>query len=88
MSNYWNNIWLFCGNIEDGKIPVQRSNDEGINWDNPAPISFYPKHICSNDDFFELENNDIISSCRAIGNLSSDNQEIKYSRKICITQFS
>lgn len=78
LSNYWNNIWLLGGNIGDGKIYVRRSNDEGINWDNPIPISFYPDHICSNVDFFELENHDIISSYRAIGNLSSDNPEIRY----------
>ena len=83
LSNFWNNIWLLGGNIEDGKIYVRRSNDEGINWDNPIPITFYPNHICSNVDFFELENHDIISSYRAIGNLSSDNPEIKYNRKIC-----
>ena len=83
LSLYWNNIWLLGGNIEDGKIYVQRSYDEGINWDNPTPISFYPNHTCSNVDFFELPNHDIISSYRAIGNLSSDNPEIKYNRKLC-----
>jgi len=83
LSKYWNNIWLLGGNIEDGKIYVRRSNDEGISWDNPILISFYPDHICSNVDFFELQNHDIISSYRAIGNLSSDNPEIQYNRKIC-----
>ena len=83
LSNYWNNIWLLGGNIEDGKIYIRRSIDGGINWDNPIPISFYPDHICSNVDFFELQNHDIISSYRAIGNLSSDNPEIKHNRKIC-----
>ena len=83
MSNYWDNIWLLGGNIEDGKIYVQRSYDEGINWDNPIPITFYPNYFCSNVDFFELQNHDIISSYRAIGNLSSDNPEIKHNRKIC-----
>lgn len=83
LSDYWNNTWLLGGNIEDGKIYVQRSNDEGLNWDNPLPISFYPNHICSNVNFFELQNHDIISSYRAIGNLSSDNPDIKYNRKLC-----
>ena len=83
LSGYWNNTWLLGGNIEDGKIYVQRSNDEGLNWDNPIPISFYPSHICSNVNFFELQNHDIISSYRAIGNLSSDNPDIKYNRKLC-----
>lgn len=69
--------------MEDGKIYVQRSNDEGINWDNPIPITFYSEHICSNVDFFELENHDIISSYRAIGNQSSENPEIRYNRKVC-----
>ena len=77
LSDYWNNIWLLGGNIEDGKIYVQRSNDEGLNWDNPIPISFYPNHICSNVNFFELQNHYIISSYRAIGNLSSNNPDIK-----------
>lgn len=83
LSEYWNNTWLLGGNIEDGKIYVQRSNDEGLNWDNPIPISFYPKHTCSNVNFFELQNHCIISSYRAIGNLSSDNPDIKYNRKLC-----
>ena len=69
--------------MEDGKIYVQRSYDEGINWDIPIPITFYSDHICSNVDFFELENHDIISSYRAIGNQSSENPEIRYNRKIC-----
>jgi hypothetical protein len=83
LSDYWNNTWLLGGNIEDGKIYVQRSYDEGLNWDTPIPISFYPEHICSNVNFFELQNHDIISSYRAIGNLSSDNPDIKYNRKLC-----
>ena len=37
----------------------------------------------SNVNFFELQNHDIISSYRAIGNLSSDNPDIKYNRKLC-----
>ena len=83
LSKYWNNTWLLGGNIEDGKIYVQRSYDEGINWDRPTPITFYPEHICSNVNFFELRNHDIISSYRAIGNLTSDNPDIKYNRKLC-----
>ena len=83
LSSFWNNIWLLGGNMDDGKIYVQRSNDEGINWDNPIPITFYSEYICSNVDFFELENHDIISSYRAIGNQSSENPEIRYNRKIC-----
>ena len=83
LSEYWNNTWLLGGNIEDGKIYVQRSYDEGINWDSPTPITFYPDHICSNVNFFELRNHDIISSYRAIGNLTSDNPDIKYNRKLC-----
>ena len=83
LSDYWNNTWLLGGNIEDGKIYVQRSSDEGINWGKPIPITFYPNHICSNVNFFELQNHNIISSYRAIGNLSSDNPDIKYNRKLC-----
>jgi len=83
LSDYWNNTWLLGGNIEDGKIYVQRSNDEGLNWESPIPISFYPNHICSNVNFFEMQNHDIISSYRAIGDQSSDNPDIKYNRKLC-----
>jgi len=83
LSDYWNNTWLLGGNIEDGKIYVQRSSDEGLNWGSPIPITFYPNHICSNVNFFELQNHNIISSYRAIGNLSSDNPDIKYNRKLC-----
>jgi hypothetical protein len=83
LSEYWNNTWLLGGNIQDGKIYVQRSNDEGISWESPIPITFYPDHICSNVNFFELQNHDIISSYRAIGNLSSNNPDIKYNRKLC-----
>lgn len=54
--------------MEDGKIYVQRSYDEGINWDNSISITFYSNYICSNVDFFELVNHDIISSYRAIVN--------------------
>ena len=54
-----------------------------MHWDSPIPITFYPDHICSNVNFFELQNHDIISSYRAIGNLSSDNPDIKYNRKLC-----
>jgi len=67
----------------DGKIYLQRSYDEGINWGNPILISFYPDYLCSNVDFFELQNHDVISSYRAIGNLFSDNPEIKHNRKLC-----
>ena len=83
LSKYWNNTWLLGGNIEDGKIYVQRSDDEGLNWDSPIPVSFYPYHTCSNVNFFEMQNHHIISSYRAIGNLSSDNPDIKYNRKLC-----
>ena len=83
MNNYRNNIWLLGGNIDDEKIYVRRSNNEGINLDNPIPIYFYPNHICSNFDFFELENHDIISLYWAIWNISSVNADIKYNRKIC-----
>ncbi len=60
---------LLGGNIEDGKIFVQRSNDKGINWDNPILITFYPNHIWSNVYFIELENHDNINLYRANGNL-------------------
>lgn len=83
LSNYWDNIWLLGGNMDDGKIIVRRSKDNGKNWGEPISITFYPDYICSNVNFFELKNHDIICSYRAIGNLSSFNPEIKHNRKLC-----
>ena len=70
--------YILGGNIEDGKVYVRSSNDEGINLDNSILIYFYPNLICSIVVFFKLQKNDIINSYRLIGNISSDNLEIKY----------
>ena len=64
------------------KINFSKINNEGIILDNLVSISFYPNHICSNLDFFESKHH-IINSYIVVGNLSSDNPEIKYNRKIC-----
>ena len=69
--------------MDDGKIIVRRSKDNGKNWGEPIPITYYPDYFCSNVNFFELKNHDIICSYRAIGNLSSFNLEIKHNRKLC-----
>ena len=45
-------------------------------------ISNFPNYFCSNVDFFELPNYDIICSYRAIGLKSNDNPLIKLNRKI------
>lgn len=62
LNNYWDNIWLLGGNMDDGKIIVRRSKDNGKNWGEPISITFYPDYICSNVNFFELKNHDIICS--------------------------
>lgn len=63
------------------KIYIRSTNNIGINFDNHMPIYFYPNHICSNVAFFELKKKDNVSSYRLIGNLSSDNPEIKYIKR-------
>ena len=62
-------IWVLGENIEDGKVYVRSSNDEGKNLDDHIPIYFCPDHISSNADFFKLQKNNIISSYRLNGNL-------------------
>ena len=80
LSEYWNNIWLLGG--DNGTILCHRSEDEGFTWSSPSLVSNFPNHFCSNVDFFELPNHDIICSYRAIGNPSDENPRIKYNRKI------
>ena len=58
-----------------------RSNDEGLTWSEPSIVSNFPKYLCSNVDFFELPNHDIICSYRAIGNPSYNDPRIRYNRK-------
>ena len=82
LSDYCNNIWLLGGNADDGNIYIRRSKDKGLSWSEPILMTHYPNYTCSNVDFFELKNHDIISSYRAIGNLSSSNPEIKNNRKL------
>jgi hypothetical protein len=80
LSDYWNNTWLLGG--DNGTILCHRSNDEGITWSEPSIVSNFPQHFCSNVDFFELPNHDIICSYRAIGKPDNDDPKIKYNRKI------
>ena len=80
LSEYWNNIWLLGG--DNGTILCHRSNDEGLTWSQPSIVSNFPNYFCSNVDFFELPNHDIICSYRAIGKPDHDNPKIKYNRKI------
>ena len=80
LSNYWNNTWLLGG--DNGTILCQRSIDRGLTWSQPSIVSNFPNHFCSNVDFFELPNHDIICSFRAIGNPSNKDPNIKYNRKI------
>ena len=76
MSEYWNNTWLLGG--DNGTILCHRSQDKGLTWSTPSIVSNLPNHFCSNVDFFELPNHDIICSYRAIGNPSINNPLIKY----------
>ena len=80
LSEYWNNTWLLGG--DNGTILCHRSQDKGLTWSIPSIVSNFPNHFCSNVDFFELPNHDIICSYRALGKSSSDNPMIKYNRKI------
>ena len=80
LSEYWNNTWLLGG--DNGTILCHRSQDKGLTWSTPSIVSNFPNHFCSNVDFFELPNHDIICSYRAIGNPSINNPQIKYNRKI------
>lgn len=80
LSDYWNNNWLLGG--DNGTILCHRSNDGGLTWSQPSIVSNFPNYFCSNVDFFELPNHDIICSYRAIGINSCDDPDIKYNRKI------
>ena len=62
----------------------QRSNDEGLTWSQPSIVSNFPNYFCSNVDFFELPNHDIICSYRAIGINSCDDPDIKYNRNVWV----
>ena len=80
LSEYWNNTWLLGG--DNGTILCHRSEDEGLTWSSPSIVSNFSEYFCSNVDFFELPNHDIICSYRAIGNPSNDEPLFKYNRKI------
>ena len=80
LSEYWDNTWLLGG--DNGTMLCFRSNDEGLTWSEPSIVSNFPKYLCSNVDFFELPNHDIICSYRAIGNPIYKDSKIKYNRKI------
>ena len=59
LSNFWNNTWLFGG--DNGTILCRRSQDEGHSWSNPTIVSYLPDYSCSNIDFFEFLNHEILS---------------------------
>ena len=80
LSEFWNNSWLLGG--DNGTILCYRSNDEGLSWSEPSKVSNFPNYFCSNVDFFELPNHDIICSYRALGNPTFNDPNIKYNRKI------
>ena len=67
---------------DNGTVLCHRSNDEGLTWSEPSIVSKFPSYICSNVDFFELPNHDIICSYRAIGNSSIKRNNIRFNRKI------
>ena len=81
LSEYWNNTWLLGG--DNGTMLCFRSNDEGLTWSEPSIVANLTNYTCSNVDFFELPNHDIICSYRAIGNKECNISNIKYNRKIC-----
>ena len=80
LSEYWNNTWILGG--DNGTILCQRSYDNGLSWTKPSKVSNFPRLFCSNVDFFELPNHDIICSYRAIGNISDNDFNFRYIRKI------
>ena len=75
LSEFWNNTWLLGG--DNGTILCYRSKDEGLTWNEPSIVSNFPQYFCSNVDFFELPNHDIICSYRAIGNPSSHDPYVR-----------
>ena len=79
LSSYWDNIWLLGD--DNGTILCRRSEDEGKTWSYPVKVSNLPEHMCSNVDFFELPNHDILCSYRAIGKRSFNKNNL-YNRKI------
>ena len=80
LSEYWNNTWLLGG--DNGTILCHRSSDKGLTWSEPSIVSKFKNYICTNVDFFELPNHNIICSYRAIGNSSIKRRNIRYNRKI------
>ena len=79
LSDYWDNI-LLLGD-DNGTILCRRSQDEGKTWSPPVEVSNLPEHMCSNVDFFELPNHEILCTYRAIGKRSFNHKNI-YNRKI------
>ena len=80
LSEYWNHSWLLGG--DNGTILCHRSYDNGLTWSEPSRVSNFPNFFCSNVDFFELPDHNVICSYRAIGQASYSNPFIKYNRKI------
>ncbi len=80
LSKYWNNAWILGG--DNGTILCYRSIDKGLTWSKASIVSNFPNYFCSNVNFFELPNHDILCSYRAIGNNSYSKDNIRYNRKI------
>ena len=80
LSEFWNHSWLLGG--DNGTILCHRSYDNGSTWSEPSKVSNFSNYFCSNVDFFELPNHNVICSYRAIGRPSDSNPFIKYNRKI------
>ena len=81
LSKYWNYNWLLGGNFGNN-VGCRISKDQGLTWTEPIDISFFPDHVCSNIDLYELPNHDIISSFRAIGKFDNHDLKKKYNRKL------
>ena len=79
LSDYWDNM-LLLGD-DNGTILCRRSQDEGKTWSTPVKVSNLPEHMCSNVDFFELPNHEILCTYRAIGKRSYNKRNV-YNRKI------
>ena len=46
---------------DNGTILCRRSQDEGHSWSNYTIVSNLPDYSCSNVDFFEFPNHEILS---------------------------
>ena len=80
MIKYLNKTCLSGGDNND--ILYLKTSDSCLAFTKPSQGPNFKKLLCSNIDFLELSNHDIIFSYRAIGFISKNNPNIKYNRKI------